>query len=154
MGAATSVYKDELYGDATQTIALCTCYDQLVAMQQSKISLMKYKKEPISDKRFREHLILPANDPHFNSFNKRKVRVRKTKVNALAFTDVMKCAKDKLAKRNLKVTRHRKLVRLEKDQLRKKRVLDACKGSSQLTEEGTSALIAEAMNRLHSRQID
>ena len=85
---------------------------------------------------------------------KRKVRVRKTKVNALAFTDVMKCAKDKLAKRNLKVTRHRKLVRLEKDQLRKKRVLDACKGSSQLTEEGTSALIAEAMNRLHSRQKD
>jgi hypothetical protein len=69
MGAAASVYKDELYGDATQTIALCTCYDQLVAMQQSKISLMKYKKEPISDKRFREHLILPANDPHFNSFN-------------------------------------------------------------------------------------
>jgi hypothetical protein len=51
MGAAASVYKDELYGDATQTIALCTCYDQLVAMQQSKISLMKYKKEPISDKR-------------------------------------------------------------------------------------------------------
>jgi hypothetical protein len=31
--------------------------------------LMKYKKEPISDRRFREHLILPANDPHFNSFN-------------------------------------------------------------------------------------
>ena len=83
---------------------------------------------------------------------KRRIRVRKTKVNALAFTDVMKCAKDKLAKRNLKVTRHRRLIREEKEQRRKKRVLDECNGSSQLMEQGSSALIAEAMNRLHNRQ--
>lgn len=87
---------------------------------------------------------------------KRRVQVRKAKVNALAFTDVMKCAKDKLAKRNLKVNRHRRLVREEKEQRtgRKKRVLDECNGSSQLMEQGSSALINEAMNRLHSRQRD
>jgi len=85
---------------------------------------------------------------------KRKVRVRKAKVNALAFTDVIKCAKDKLAKRNLTVSRHRRLIREDKERNRKKRVLDECNGSSQLMEEGTSALIAEAMNRLHSRQKD
>jgi len=69
MGAAASVYKDELYGDATQTIALCEFYNKLLSMQQSEISMVKYKKEPISDKRFRQHLNLPADDPHFTSFN-------------------------------------------------------------------------------------
>jgi hypothetical protein len=202
MGAATSVYKDELYGDATQTIALCSLYDQQVAMQQSKISLMKYKKEPISDKRFRTELEVEteaekstrwmdkvvsveeqelasmvdrvfdsservnssesdtadvANDVvlQFNEIGleggdddddgdndvdessntsggadsvviighgpkKRKVRVRKAKVNALAFTDVIKCAKDKLANRNLTVSRHRRLIREDKERNRKK----------------------------------
>ena len=52
LGAASSIYKDELYGDATQTIALCSLYDnKQVAMQQSEKSMVKYKKEPISDKR-------------------------------------------------------------------------------------------------------
>ena len=52
LGAASSIYKDELYGDATQTIALCSLYDnKQVAMQQSEKRMVKYKKEPISDKR-------------------------------------------------------------------------------------------------------
>jgi hypothetical protein len=69
LGAAASIYKDELYGDATQTIALCSLYDKQVVMQQSEKSTVKYKKEPISDKRLFEHLNLPANDTHFTSFN-------------------------------------------------------------------------------------
>ena len=70
LGAAASIYKDELYGDVIQTFALCSLYDKQVAMQpQSEKSMVKYKKEPISDKWFREHLNLPANDSHFTSFN-------------------------------------------------------------------------------------
>ena len=69
LGAAASIYKDELHGDVTQTIALCSLYDKQVVMQQSKKSTVKYKKEPISDKWFFEHLNLPANDTHFTSFN-------------------------------------------------------------------------------------
>ena len=69
LGAAASIYKDELHGDVTQTIALCSLYDKQVVMQQSEKSTVKYKKEPISDKRLFEHLNLPANDTHFTSFN-------------------------------------------------------------------------------------
>jgi hypothetical protein len=51
LGAAASIYKDELYGDVIQTFALCSLYDKQVAMQpQSEKSMVKYKKEPISDK--------------------------------------------------------------------------------------------------------
>jgi hypothetical protein len=68
--AAASIYKYELFGDATQTIALCSLYDKQVTIQQSDKSLVKYKKEPISDKQFRKHLNLPADDPHFTSLEK------------------------------------------------------------------------------------
>ena len=51
LGAAASIYKDELYGDVIQTFALCSLYDKQVAIQQSEKSMVKYKKEPISDKR-------------------------------------------------------------------------------------------------------
>jgi hypothetical protein len=57
------------YGDATQTVALCSLYNKQLAIQQSEKNMVKYKKEPISDKRFRQHLVLPADDPDFTSFN-------------------------------------------------------------------------------------
>jgi hypothetical protein len=57
------------YGDATQTVALCSLYNKQLTIQQSEKNMVKYKKEPISDKRFRQHLVLPADDPDFTSFN-------------------------------------------------------------------------------------
>ena len=55
--------------------------------------------------------------------SKRRGRALKAKINNLSFTDVFRCAKEMSEKNNLKVTRHRRLVRQEKEQIMKKRYL-------------------------------
>ena len=54
----------------------------------------------------------------------RKRRVRKAAVDKLAFTDILKCPKEKLEKKNLRVTQHWRLVRGRKEKNRKKLILD------------------------------
>ena len=50
--------------------------------------------------------------------------MQKATINKLVFTDVFKCAKDKLEKNNRKVNRHRRLVRERKEQSKNKRILE------------------------------
>ena len=85
-------------------------------------------------------------------YSKHIGRVFKEKIKNITFTDVFRCAKEKLEKNNLKVTRRRRLVRQEKEQRRKNRVLGQFNISSRITGQGSSQLIVEAINRLKHRQ--
>ena len=67
MGAATLVYKDDIFGDKAQTTAPCSLYYRQVLVQQCEKGMVKYKKEPISNKNIWYHLELPANDADFKS---------------------------------------------------------------------------------------
>ena len=67
MGAATLVYKDDIFGDKAQTTAPCSLYYRQVLVQQCEKGVVKYKKEPISNKNIWYHLELPANDADFKS---------------------------------------------------------------------------------------
>ena len=44
MGYVELVYKDELFGDKSQTITLFLFYDNQVLVQQRKKCMVKYKK--------------------------------------------------------------------------------------------------------------
>ena len=69
MGASELVYKDELFGDKSRTIYLCSLYVKHFLVEQREKGVVKYKKEPISDKNIRQHLKLLSNDPDFKYFN-------------------------------------------------------------------------------------
>ena len=78
--------------------------------------------------------------------------MQKATINKLVFTDVFKCAKDKLEKKNRKVNRYRRLVRERKEQSKNKRILGECQASSQAGAEGPTQLIAGSIKILQNIQ--
>ena len=69
MFTAALVYKDDLFGDKSQTISLYFLCDKQVFLQQHEKGMVKYKKELIYNKKIRHNIELPTNDPYFKSFN-------------------------------------------------------------------------------------
>ena len=69
MGTTELFHKDGIFGDKDQTISLCPLYDKQLLVMQRKKCMVKYKKEPLSDKKIRQHLELPSHDRDFKSFN-------------------------------------------------------------------------------------
>ena len=69
MGAVEIFYKDGLFGDKYQIIPLWLLYNNQVLVKQRKKCMVKYKKEPISDKKIWQHIEIPINDSYFKSFN-------------------------------------------------------------------------------------
>ena len=77
--------------------------------------------------------------------------MQKSKINKLAFTNVFECTKEKLQKMNMSVTRHQRLVCEQKDQKRRKLVLDKRRVLAS-TGYGTTPLIADTIARLEKLQ--
>ena len=79
-------------------------------------------------------------------------KVLKSKINNIAFTNVLRCFKEKFKKNDLKVTHHCRLVCQEKEKRRKNRVLEECNMPSQIIDQGSSPLIVESIDRLKHKQ--
>ena len=78
--------------------------------------------------------------------------VRRAKVNELCLCDIFAVAKTNLKKKNLPVTRCRRTLRANRDQKRKKRLLEHINVGQDNSRIGKSPLVSEAFARLRRRQ--
>ena len=62
-------YLYELSADEFQTAAFLELYNKQFLIQQHEKTLAKYRNQPISDEKIRNHLYLEADNAEFQAFN-------------------------------------------------------------------------------------
>ena len=69
MGAATHIYRDEVFGGKVALVALCLVYDKQVIIKKHDTTLAIYREQPIYDQRIQNHIELAADNEGFMAFH-------------------------------------------------------------------------------------